>query len=957
MKKLLALLLVFALLLPMATVTNAAGAEKKPFYLTQWEAFQGDYSNIYPMPLFITNDSGLGDPLTSNLWKGKTDIKALAAALKELFDTYPEGTRHINFEMVQIAFYKKIKDVFIVNDAIPIVQEWVDAFCKEYKAIGGKLDGLVCDLELTDANSYYIDQNYYSKDSQIYHKIAKNPVYQSVIRPMLVERGFKFYNDPTGQNSELYSIYPKAGDEYAQSRQIWDAVAGSYVAQCVSDACSPMWKYFPDAIVTDYTTSSEKPWVQGGSGGITTIGGLTSNDNFYQDRPYNTVSSGFGSVDGYNRATLDNKPFNFFLYDTNHFKSVYLAAEGGKVSWWIAPYLWDYDYRGTTAHTPYYIETLLHMGMLDPEVTLGWILAGNCGGNGAYQLYELSLQMVDDVMKELTARVGYADRKPIAVTPRWNEHYVLSGMSAGGKNVWRLTPDITQVALNDFQVKGASDPTFTVNGQTITFPQGKIIADGKVAGLDANDKEITNNTCGFWIETPANVMPVETRAKNYHSEYPAYGDNFDSYAEGMEYNYKNAKPAGCWQVSKKGQSSAVIAANGNDKVLAMKGTYTLKNINVTANITAGDNYAKNQVWEVSVTVPSDMAADAEVVVLNAVSEKRRVKDGGFKIAGGKLYYGKGEEYVEMSGVTVNAGTEYRLVRELDFTDEKALKSSYYVYDASGTLLGSAKKVEMVAIDLPIASVNLATKNVAGNPVLLDNYKLYPIKVTTDFYLYTAKLGMPVADQSKAIGESAAYRLSWMNTTNDVKSYSVVAAYYNGDSKVSEEVVKELKLAPNTEGVETGIVELGSKGGAVLVYLRDNNPAEPDGGDSNQGGNNQGGSNQGGSGNTNNTEPTTGTEPTTDGTEPSQGTEPIQGTEPTTGNTDNNQGDEKTGLSTGALIGIIVGAVVVLAGAAVAVVLLLKKKAANADETEAPAEEATEEVSAEDTVEGAQEDAE
>jgi exopolysaccharide biosynthesis protein len=110
-----------------------------------------------------------------------------------------------------------------------------------------------------------------------------------------------------------------------------------------------------------------------------------------------------------------------------------------------------------------------------------------------------------------------------------------------------------------------------------------------------------------------------------------------------------------------------------------------------------------------------MAADAEVVVLNAVSEKRRVKDGGFKIASGKLYYGKGEEYVEMSGVTIQAGTEYRLVRELDFTDEKALKSSYFVYDASGKLLGSATQVEMAAIDLPITSINLGVKKVSGNP--------------------------------------------------------------------------------------------------------------------------------------------------------------------------------------------------------------------------------------------------
>ena len=823
MKRLFAIIMVIALLLPMGMVSHAAEAEVKPFYLAQWMDFDGDYSNVYWMAYLWTDSEGLNDPLTCNVWNwnGVRDIPSIAQTAKEKFDAFPDGARYINFCMVQTVFHALVEDAIFVDKAIPLVQQWLEEFCKEYKSIGGKIDGLICDLELIDMYAYYIHQNHHTKDPLIYDKIVKNPIYQNEIRPLLVERGFKFFPNPTELTPEIYSIHPNAGEEYEQSSDIWDSVMSSYMAECIAEACSPIWDYFPDAEVNDYTTANKKPWLQGGDGGIISVGGLTSsNENYYGDRTEKLLSSGFGSISGYNRATLENKPFNHFLYELNHFKNTYLASDNGNVSWWISPYFYNEEITNSTFCTPYYSEMLIHMGLMDPKIFLGYILPDDCR-DGDWDMYELSLQVVDDILKELTAKVGYADRKPIALAPRWNEHYVLSGMSAGGKNVWRLTPDTSIVSLNDFQVKDASDPTFTANGQTITFPQGKIIADGKVTGLDADDKEITNNTCGFWIETPANVMPVETRVQNYHSEYPAYGDDFESYAEGTEYNYKNANPVGCWEVTKKGKSSAVVTANGNDKVLAMTGTHTLKNVSVTENITAGSSYAKNQAWEVSVTVPSDMAADAEVVVLNAVSEKRRVTDGGFKIADGKLYYGKSEEYVEMSGVTIQAGTEYRLVRELDFTDEKALKSSYFVYDASGKLLGSATQVEMAAIDLPITSINLGVKKVSGNPVLLDDYKLYPTKVTTEFSLYTAKLGMPVADQTKAVGENTAYRLSWMNTTNDEKSYSVVATYYNGETKVSEEVVKELKLAPNTEGVETGIVELGDKGSAVTVCLREN----------------------------------------------------------------------------------------------------------------------------------------
>ena len=394
---------------------------------------------------------------------------------------------------------------------------------------------------------------------------------------------------------------------------------------------------------------------------------------------------------------------------------------------------------------------------------------------------------------------------------------MISGMQVGGKNVWRLTPDTSMVSLEDFKVEGA-DPTFSVAGQTVTFPQGKIIETGTIYGWDEAENVIENNHCGYWIETPADVVPVTSRVENYHSTYPAYGEDYEGFEAGMEYNYQNALPATCWEAKKAGKGSAVIQAVGDNQVLALTGGYTLKNVNMPKNITAGDSYAENQAWEVEITIPSDMASDAELVLLNAIDTKKKSNDGGFKVTGNKVYYSDNGEYKELSNVTLTPGSNYRFVRHMDFNAADAFAADYYVYAADGKLLGSAKKIPVTAFELPVAGIGMSCSGVAGEAVLLDNYKLYPIGVAADFELYGAKLGMQITELDKAQNQDVAYRLSWMNATNTEADCKVMAAYYTGDKLVEEKIIKEIKMAPGTERIDTGVVN-APEGQSVLVYLK------------------------------------------------------------------------------------------------------------------------------------------
>ena len=841
MKKLLAILLVLTMLLPMGMIAQAEEADVKPFYMAQWGKVQDGLTNVYEMPFFWVNKGKLDNVLTA-VWFGDADsysIPVIAAALKEKFDAYPDGARFINYCLAADALHAKAKDVVFVEDGIALSHEWLRAFLAEYKRIGGKLDGLVVDIEFEDLYATYIHSRYAGKDPLIYNKIVNNPMYAEKIRPELEARGFKFYDKVTPETPEIFGIHPKSGNEYAESRNIWDAVLRSYMNTMVTEACAPLWEYYPDAEMSDYQSKALDPWLKelndgGGlnaAGGNYTTAGTSSNENYYSVRPYNffTDSTGavkYSTIPGYNKAIYENKTFNYFLFEANIFKNTYLAADDGEVSFWIAHYLYNKSNKNSATLTPYYTEQILHMGLLNPQYFMGYIIQSEVGYEEDYQF---CLAIVDDILKELTRMVGAADRQPISVETTWNSSFVLSGMTAGGKNVWRLTPDAALGDLDSFVVADASDLTFKLGNETITFAGGKIVEDGQVRGWDENENEILNNTFGYWIETAADVMPAVVREADFHEIYPAYSEDYESYEIGTEYNYKNALPENCWELKKVGNSSATViadATNENNKVLALQGNITLKNVNMPKNITAGDSYAENQAWSVEMTLPTDMPEDAEVVLLNGVSDKKKSEDGGFQILGKKVYYSQEGEYVELSGVTLTSGSKYRFVRDMDFNVADAYTCDYYVYDAAGNLLGKAKDIAIGALDIPVGGVGMSCTGVSGEALLLDNYKLYPTKVGYDFELYDYSTGMKMKDLEAASAGSVAYRFSWLNATNKEKTYSVMAAYYEGDKLVEEKVFKEVKLAANFEGLDYGVVEV-PEGQTVKVYLRNDNPADDD----------------------------------------------------------------------------------------------------------------------------------
>ena len=554
---------------------------------------------------------------------------------------------------------------------------------------------------------------------------------------------------------------------------------------------------------------------------------------------------------------------------------------------------------------------------------------------------------------------GYSDRKPIETPQSWNDGFVLSGMYANGRNIWRLTPDTTDgMTLADFRVEGTA-PTFSINGNTITFPGGKLLTNTAIDVV---------GSCGYWIETDANVQPVITREADRYANNPSFAEDFESFASGDIFNRPDNTPLQVWAsdsvisstVSLTGTASQNIAvptaadsqtwemkftipyskktSSGvttevvltetaemalltcgtdggikivNNKVyydvngsyvqlegvnltngttylvrrvidfdaltcdysihnnsgtliaqvedvpmksvslpvttmgasvsnfratttktnssgvvtsttegnatlkitaayadetlfvengaLALTGTAILNNMKVPKNITAGDNYAKQQAWELSFTL-TDALSVGNVTLFNGL----------VKLENNKVYYNQNGSYVELAAIS--AGTKYTINVNNNFENNIAT----YTLSADGAVVAQAADVAVAAVTLPVETITMAATGVTTK-VLVDDYKLYPTGLEYGIKLYDGNTGVIQSATEKLTNEKVAFRLSWMNATAvDAKGQIHVARYDNSGNLVSDTVLRTFDMKANWDGVETGVLE--NTTGSLTVYL-------------------------------------------------------------------------------------------------------------------------------------------
>ncbi len=832
MKRWIALLLAAVLLLSLCTVlVNAEeqtamepvfgdDVEIKPFYGLAWDQIdEREQSYITEFVFFGIKIIDGEVVLSTDGIKG--DMDAVVDSIVERLNSRPEGMRYLCLPGVNSLMIHDPEAVVYVDKDMNKLREQFSILIKKIYDKGGKVDGLFTDLENTAPYAWYLYSKCYGSGwTTIYKEIVDHPLYETRIRPHLEERNFQFYTPAEGDKSEIFNIAYKQPETNAVNQNIWDVVMRNLQSEYLTEALfEPMIEYYPDAIMSDYQATGTYGWHKeliddGGGpryrGGNYTNAGNSGNLNFYSSRPGNnyfisesTKLPVYNNPAAYNKAVYEKDVFNMVMWDVKKAKNLRGITEDNIINAWVSTYDLAYgDREDAYAATPYYSEVVFHIGLQNPQPFLLYLSKGEYESTSRYN-YAVGISA--QLFEELTRVAGAADRKPIEVPFNWNDGYVLSGMYAGGRNIWRITPDTTDgMTVEDFLVEG-DDPTFSINGKTVTFPGGKIIETAKIERI---------GSCGYWVETPADVMPVVKNIADRYEQYPAYLEDYEGYEAGAQLSSEIALPALCWTVDSLLGTATVASQNGNN-VLSVGGTVVLRNTKLPQNVTAGDSYAKQQAAQVTVTLPAAMADDGELKLFSVSGQ-----DEGLIVSKGKAWYVEGGARQEIAGVDLSSGGTFVFKRDFDLRNDGAYTCTYAVYNAEGKLLGKTGNIPLVLTSLPITGIAMTLSNIGGEPVLLDDYKLYITGYGSDFELYDAAAGVIEPEADKARETDTAYRYSWANGGDQVKNVSIVASYYDADDKLlTEEVVKTLRLIPGNDGVETGIVALGDKGAKVLVTLK------------------------------------------------------------------------------------------------------------------------------------------
>ena len=247
MKRFLAMVLALVMVLSMVPALGiAAHAETtteqtnaKPFYALHWgDANRRQYPNMDGLPTVSVSVDAEGEFHLD--FARKSDLDKIVKELKGVLEDRPEGMRYIYLRNPNLALTTGLEAYVYSHNGFAKLEAVFTAFVQAYAAIGGPLDGVILDTEYLDMKAWYLfgkseGSVYAEQHKQIYLDIVNHELYQTEIRPQLVERGFPFYNETAGV-AEIYSILPyqywglgvtaPTADktQYANAASIWDAV-------------------------------------------------------------------------------------------------------------------------------------------------------------------------------------------------------------------------------------------------------------------------------------------------------------------------------------------------------------------------------------------------------------------------------------------------------------------------------------------------------------------------------------------------------------------------------------------------------------------------------------------------------------------------------------------------------------------------------------------------------------
>jgi hypothetical protein len=487
-------------------------AKPRPFFAVAWQFREmnsslpwspSDYPFLTHMYWLTQND--LDDGRSGR--NPEANLRAAALRLKEATDQMPEG-RRVAFDWDNNRLlYTHPEDRIEVPGGEPFVLWWdhgakqvadrMDRFFGIYKDLGGKLDLFILDFEHgvggcgvgggQEAISLAVPERVGA--------VAKTERFQNVMKELAV-------TDPA---------YFHAREHYPNAR--WLAWARETTRDYLRQAYyEPIRKHFPNVKMSNYGDFCDD-FLTAAPNGVPPDAGEEARGRHGGYVGTHQATDGlYGHMGGIAESWAkpmeggipERTPFNAMQLHANLMRTTVLS-DPAPVTPWIAwrRYVWDPAMPGNTpvGNTDYYQELLYHIALCNPDYFIFWsAFRWKPDMKAEDHCMKPDLQFVNDLLAEINEVMGYADRKTLVdrMVP-WYRGYYLSGLRAKGRNLWRLTPDLSVVKSIESCRVSDDPPTFEIAGRRIVFPKGRIVRLERP--MSAN---------GFWIETPEGIRPVET---------------------------------------------------------------------------------------------------------------------------------------------------------------------------------------------------------------------------------------------------------------------------------------------------------------------------------------------------------------------------------------------------------------------------------------------------------------
>lgn len=464
--------LVGLLLVPEGLAQEERAVGVRPFMAYAWRGTPGRFENIVP---FHWISLGSSDPAAA---KKATDAMPVGHRVLFSWDLHrsiagdhrdacrtPAGTR------------TKQPGIWWDKGAEACARRF-DEFFKSYKRIGGEVDTLVLDCEISLGNWRL------GNKPEIYQAIQNDPRFGEVAE----ELGF----------ADLDQVRRwRQSDHYLRWNALMHHRVAGYLDKGIFD---PIKKYYPNLKASNYGHRYGKPPfdcpdLNGHHCDRYPIEGKTHFGTHQSASLYAQVAQlARHRFEGSGRPYGDG-PFQGFRHSVNRMRSMALSSQVP-----IAPWISHKAYKNSDVRTSdLYQELLFHVALTGPDVFLYWnpIPRGR-NARPEYAADDKQDRLVSECLSQLDKLVGGADRRTLVGSlADWGGDFVLTGMQAEGRTVWRFTPVLSRGVAKNSVLASRSPPIFQTAQSRIEIPGGRLVQPARVLSWH-----------GFWVTAPLGTKPV-----------------------------------------------------------------------------------------------------------------------------------------------------------------------------------------------------------------------------------------------------------------------------------------------------------------------------------------------------------------------------------------------------------------------------------------------------------------